>query len=85
MKSETYFSRETIENLRAKMLKENSIVGRGWSSVKLFIVQNYTENTNGDVPFKRKIHYPFKWIRLNGNVKIGWCILKNLTIFNSSI
>ena len=21
--------------------------------------------------FKRKIHYPFKWIQLNGNVKIG--------------
>ena len=26
---------------------------------------------------KRKMHYPFKWIQLNVNVKIGWCILKN--------
>ena len=34
---------------------------------------------------KRKIHYPFKWIQLNGNVKIGYCILKNLTILTSSI
>ena len=32
--------------------------------------------------FKRKIHYPFKWIQLNGNVKIGKCILKNRTIFH---
>ena len=30
---------------------------------------------------KHKIHYPFKWIQLNGNGKIGYCILKNLTIF----
>ena len=34
---------------------------------------------------KRKIHYPFKWIQLNGNIKIGECFLKNLTIFTSSI
>ena len=71
VKSETYFSREAIKNLRAKMLKENSIVGRDWSSVELFIVQNYTENINGDVPLKCKIHYPFKWIQLNRNVKIA--------------
>ena len=25
---------------------------------------------------KHKIHYPFKWIQLNGNLKIGECILK---------
>ena len=31
-------------------LKENSITGRGWSSTKLFIVQNYTKNANGYVP-----------------------------------
>ena len=24
--------------------------GRSWCSAKLFIVQNYTENANGDVP-----------------------------------
>ena len=34
---------------------------------------------------KPKIHYPFKWIQLNGNVKIGQCILKNWTIFTFSI
>ena len=34
---------------------------------------------------KRKIHYPFKWIQLNGNVKTGYCILKNLKTFTSSI
>ena len=32
------------------MLKENAIIGRRWSSAKLFIMQNYTDNTNGDVP-----------------------------------
>ena len=49
MKSETGFSRKAIENWRGKALKENSITGRNWNSVKLLIVQNYTENTNGDV------------------------------------
>ena len=33
---------------------ENSIIGRRWSSVKLFIVQKYTENANGDVPLTVK-------------------------------
>ena len=33
-----------------EVLKENSIIDRSWSSAKLFIVQNYTENANGDVP-----------------------------------
>ena len=28
---------------------ENSIIGRRWGSTKLFIVQNYTKNANGDV------------------------------------
>ena len=48
--SEKDFSRESIENYRGKVYKENSITGRSWSSAKLFIVQNYTENVNGDVP-----------------------------------
>ena len=43
-----FFSREAIENQRGKVLKENSIIGRDWSSAKLFIVQKYTENANGD-------------------------------------
>ena len=38
VKSETHFSREAIKNQRGKVLKENSIIGRGWSSAKLFIV-----------------------------------------------
>ena len=49
MKSETHFSREAIENYRGKVLKENSIIDRSWSSARLFIVQDYTENANGDV------------------------------------
>ena len=32
------------------MLKENSIIGRSWSSAKLYIMQNYTDNANGDAP-----------------------------------
>ena len=31
-KSETHFSREAIENYCGKVLKENSIIGRSWSS-----------------------------------------------------
>ena len=50
VKSETHFRREALENYRGKVLKENSIIGRSWSSAKLFIVQNYTENANGYVP-----------------------------------
>ena len=34
----------------AQVLKENSIISGSWSSAKLFMVQNYTENANGDVP-----------------------------------
>ena len=50
VKSQTHLSREAIENYRGKVLKEQSITGRSWSPVKLFIVQNYTENANGNVP-----------------------------------
>ena len=46
----TYFSRDAIENQRGKVFKKNSKIGRSWSSAKLFIVQNYTENVNGYVP-----------------------------------
>ena len=48
MKYETQFSSEAIKNQRGKVLKENSIIGRSWSSAKLFLVQNYTENANRD-------------------------------------
>ena len=50
MKYETHFCREAIENQCDKVLKENSIIDRSWSSVKLFIIQNYTDSTNADVP-----------------------------------
>ena len=50
VKSETRFGREAIKNQHVKVLKENSIIGKSWSSAKLFIVQNYTENANGYVP-----------------------------------
>ena len=44
MKSETYFSREPIGNQCGKVLRENSIIGRSWSSVKLFFMLDYTDN-----------------------------------------
>ena len=50
VKSGTQYSREAIEVSGGKVLKENFIMGRSWSSGKLFIMQNYTDNTNGDVP-----------------------------------
>ena len=31
---------------------------------------------------KRKTQYPFKWIQLNGNVKIGQCYVKKFDNFN---
>ena len=36
-----------ICSTKKKVLKENSIFGRSWSSAKLFIMQNYTDNANG--------------------------------------
>ena len=30
--------------------KNSGEIGRSWSSARLFIVQNYIENANGDVP-----------------------------------
>ena len=36
-----------MENYRGKVLKENTIIGISWSSEKLFMVQNCTENANG--------------------------------------
>ena len=49
VKSETYFSRESIENERSKVLKRNSIIGRSWCSEKLFIIKNYLDNAHGNV------------------------------------
>ena len=57
-----HFSREANENYCGKVLKENSIIGRSWSSAELFIVQNYTENVTRYVPLTgiwncRVMHY----------------------------
>ena len=48
--SETHFIREAIENQRGKLLKENSIFVRSWSSAKLFIMQSDSSNSIGNVP-----------------------------------
>ena len=34
----------------SETLKENSIIDRSWSPAKLFKMQDYTENANGDMP-----------------------------------
>ena len=51
VKSETHFSREAIEN---------QCESRSWSSAKLFTVQNYIENANGNVPLKLE-NVPFSF------------------------
>ena len=50
VKTEIWFSREAIKVQRGKVLRENSIADRSWSSSKLFIMQSYTDNANGDAP-----------------------------------
>ena len=32
------------------MLKDNSIISSSWIPAKLFIIENYTDNANKDVP-----------------------------------
>ena len=39
------------------MLKGNFIIDRSWSSEKLFIMQKYTDNANGDVPLTENVWY----------------------------
>ena len=50
VKSETRFHREAIKVQRGKLLKENSVIVRIRSSVKLLIMQNCTDNTTGNTP-----------------------------------
>ena len=64
MKSETHFSREAVENEHDKVLKENSISGKNWSSAKLFTMQNYTENTKGNVPYQFEIYDIFSFFEI---------------------
>ena len=42
--------RHTLVEKHGKVLMENSIIGRSWNSAKLFIMQHFTDNANGDVP-----------------------------------
>ena len=51
VKSETHFRRGAIKVHRGKVLKKNSIIGKSWKSAKLFIIQNYTDGGNGNVPW----------------------------------
>ena len=44
-----HFNKESVENSCGKVLKENSIIARGCGFAKLFIMQNYTVNPNGNV------------------------------------
>ena len=50
VKSETHYRKEASKVWRGKVFKENSIIGRSWSSEKLFLMWNYTDNADGDVP-----------------------------------
>ena len=46
VKSEIHFRKEAFKNYGGKILKGNSIIGRRWSYVKLFLMQNYADSTN---------------------------------------
>ena len=37
-------------SIKGKVLRENSITGRSCRSIKIFIMQNYTDNADGNVP-----------------------------------
>ena len=44
------FYRKAVKVERGKVLKENSIAGRTWSSGKLFVLKNNTTIANWNVP-----------------------------------
>ena len=50
VKSEAAFIRGAIKVEHGKILKKISINGRSWSCAKLFIMQSYKDNANGDTP-----------------------------------
>ena len=56
---------EKLLKLTWKVLKENSIIDRSWSSAKLFIMQNYTDNANENVPLtvENVWHFWFLWVQ----------------------
>ena len=41
---------EELSKINRKLLRENSSIDRSLSSAKLFILQNYTDNANGNLP-----------------------------------
>ena len=47
---QSFCSRKVAETIAVLRLPSNSISGKSWSSTKVFVMQDYTENTNGDVP-----------------------------------
>lgn len=49
METETHFSREVV-----KVLKENAVADRTWSSVKLFELKNSSAFADRDVPLAVK-------------------------------
>ena len=50
MESKKNFYRKAVKVERGKVLKENSIAGRTWSSGKLFVLKNNTTIANWNVP-----------------------------------
>ena len=48
--SKSYFKLEVLIFLSFLLLKENSIIGRSWSSANMFIMQNYIDNAIRNVP-----------------------------------
>ena len=44
------FYRKAVKVERGKVLKENSIAGRTWSSGRLFVLKNNTTIANWNVP-----------------------------------
>ena len=56
---------EKLSKWTWKVLKENSIIDRSWSSAKLFIMQNYTDNANKNVPLtvENVWYFWFLWVQ----------------------
>ena len=50
MESKKNFYRKAVKVERGKVLKENSIAGRTWSSGKLFVLKNNTTIANRNMP-----------------------------------
>ena len=67
-KINTFFQKNTTYiRLQTEQIadRENFIIDKSWSSAKLFIVQDYTENANGDVPLivEDKWYFQFLWVQ----------------------